>query len=151
MSSFCGNSLPVSSKTQMVDVPSIVLPAVTVCNMNLMRKSHLSKDKFIESIFLALNGVNSSSVDFEDTELLAQVDAYDARKLFREAGHALHDLLPGCAWQANETSCSEFFAPIMTPLNTCYTFHSAKFLLKRPPLTALAVRACCAMARGCLG
>jgi hypothetical protein len=55
------STYPVSSRMQVVDVDEAEFPAMTICNMNYLKKPYMEKDDFMKNVILALNSFTAST------------------------------------------------------------------------------------------
>lgn len=95
------SNMSVSSR-EMVKADSLVFPAVTICNQNMMRKSkikgkdaqiYLDRMDYLKANFLSLANVSSS---------------FDVEKAVLESGHNISDMIKMCYWQGRSCGPQNF-------------------------------------------
>ena len=118
-----------SSRLRVIDVDEISFPAMTVCNMNQIKKSYAEQDNFMKNVLLALNPTALSNVSLFDPAVMHKIETeYDMIQIFRDGSFTLQEMFVGCYWQQMWTKCSNLFTKIKTSMGYCFTFNSAEFI-----------------------
>lgn len=113
---------PTFTSTSIVRKESLEFPAVTICNLNSVKRSYLED--------LGSAGVDVSSLTKFNFTTCSQSDIINTgeeglnlSKILREGGHQAEDLIKECYFMGR--SCSvENFSAVVTRLGVCYTFNS---------------------------
>lgn len=123
---------PVSRRSQVVVVDEMELPAVTVCNLNLLKKSFMEEDSFMGNVFLATDSLteSESNVNLSDPEVKARVDEYDLKEVFQKGAFTLDEMLSYCTYQSIPVNCSTYFTQVLTGMGFCYTLNAREFIAK---------------------
>ncbi|ELT89070.1 hypothetical protein CAPTEDRAFT_200009 [Capitella teleta] len=122
---------PVSSRTRVIEVDELFYPAMTICNLNQIKKSYVADDNFLENVFLALNKFTKhlSNITLEDENVLNQMDSgYILRQMFHDGAFTLEEMVYTCFWQNQVVNCSDYFTQTLTAMGYCYTFNSADLI-----------------------
>ncbi|ELU09628.1 hypothetical protein CAPTEDRAFT_190803 [Capitella teleta] len=130
---------PVASKMQMIETDIIALPAMTICNINMIRKSYAEKDELIKNVFLGFDIAtqSQSNLNISDPKVAEKVDAeYDYHSIFIDGGYQLQDMIDFCMLNSSLVTCSDYFTTISTPMGNCFTFQSMEFIQKKGRLVA---------------
>ncbi|ELU06887.1 hypothetical protein CAPTEDRAFT_218320 [Capitella teleta] len=123
---------PVSRRSQVVVVDEMELPAVTVCNLNMLKKSFMEEDSFMGNVFLATDSLteSESNVNLSDPEVKARVDEYDLKEVFQKGAFTLDEMLSYCTYQSIPVNCSTYFTQVLTGMGFCYTLNAREFIAK---------------------
>ena len=116
-------SNPTTTSTTVVRQETLAFPAVTICNLNIVKRSYLEE--------LGSAGVNIS--DLLDVDLTCSscnqsninVDAegLNLTRITLEGGHQVEDLILSCYFNGKKCSIDNF-TPVLTRLGVCYSFNS---------------------------
>ncbi|XP_038044101.1 acid-sensing ion channel 2-like [Patiria miniata] len=119
---------PESSSISLNYVPRIVFPAVTICNINLLRSNALN-----ESVLETLAEIYDHSVpdyhqkgtgvDFGPVDALYHYpNGSDSTETIFSASHQIEDMLSRCKWRHEKCSPANF-TQRLTDHGVCYTFN----------------------------
>lgn len=104
----------------------IPFPAVTVCNLNMLRKDKIigtEAQTFIDN--LAKVHLEEKLRDHSNETFNLNLD-----KIVREAGHDITEMLLDCTFQQKPCSSNEFFTAVFPKVKlVCYFFHTCCFTL----------------------
>ena len=133
---------------------SLAFPSITVCNLNLARRSYLEANglnEFVSNVFQApLTDTLNDSLDMCRSNALPLVPALrnvsSGRSGMRqgqsaifhtiqfEGRHFLEEFIVECFFRGKRCNLTEDFEPVLTQLGYCYTFNSGRN--ERPVLFA---------------
>lgn len=123
-------SKPTSTTIMIARKQEMDFPAVTICNLNILRKDYL------ESVGLETLIRDSMFIDFLEPEGIRSCNAQLERinvsnityqSLLEEGKDALQNLIASCHFQGRPCSIdNRNFSPTMTRFGVCYTFNSGK-------------------------
>ena len=117
-------SFPVTTKTTLEFEKEPEFPAVTICNLNMLRKSMVLKYNFKEVTDLAL--MSKAGVEINDSNInWSRYEDIDVFQVYLKAGHQIQDMILECSWKGERCS-SQNFTPILTTMGLCHTFNSGK-------------------------
>ena len=117
-------SFPVTTKTTLEFEKEPEFPAVTICNLNMVRKSMVLKYNFKEVTDLAL--MSKAGVEINDSNInWSRYEDIDVFQVYLKAGHQIQDMIIDCSWKGERCS-SQNFTPILTTMGLCHTFNSGK-------------------------
>ncbi|XP_022108989.1 acid-sensing ion channel 4-like isoform X2 [Acanthaster planci] len=115
---------PETSAISLNYVPRITFPAVTVCNINLLRASSLD-----ESVIGTLAAIyqedrsDSTGFDFGPVDALYHYpNGSDSLETIFNASHQIEDMLFRCRWRHEKCSAANFTRRL-TDHGVCYTFN----------------------------
>ncbi|ELU07294.1 hypothetical protein CAPTEDRAFT_195930 [Capitella teleta] len=131
-------SYPVSSRTRVIEVDEALYPAMTICNLNQIKKSYVADDNFLKNVFLALNEftAHTSNVSLNDANVLDKIeDEYSLRQMFHDGAFTLEEMIYMCFWQKQAVNCSNYFTQTFTSMGYCYTLNSAELIEKKGRLS----------------
>ncbi|CAG9802120.1 unnamed protein product [Chironomus riparius] len=106
--------------TKIKDIP---FPAVTICNMNQVRKSFAinirsKRDKLIlDSICTSGDGLKDNLTDFEGKWSYV-------RQFFLNASQPCHQMIQFCKFGMRIVNCDEIFTTVLTDEGLCCTFNA---------------------------
>ncbi|XP_074652905.1 acid-sensing ion channel 2-like [Tubulanus polymorphus] len=117
---------PVSTKITIEYESPMEFPAVTICNLNTLRKSYLMSDPVLRII-----AENPPTPNFKvqyDNATLQAFKNYKYETILREGGHLLNKFMFQCYWLNRKINCSDYFDDVLTSYGRCYTFNSRKYV-----------------------
>jgi len=103
-------------------------PAVTVCNMNSVRRSAIPASFTVQEMLFFLNSISAEPFLSAQVNVNAFVRRYDAvynssTAFLSNFGHRLEDMLLECVFDGEYCNISDFVTQ-ETSLGTCYIFNS---------------------------
>ncbi|KAL1130905.1 hypothetical protein AAG570_012146 [Ranatra chinensis] len=117
-------------------------PAVTICNMNNVRKSnvasilklHASRGKTVDKYLIEDFCEKDDEFDFTDSDKNITASWDYIKKLMIEVSQPCHEMLVYCQWYSTKYECSDIFNPALTDEGMCCTFNRVKreFIFKNP-------------------
>lgn len=123
---------PTSTTVSIVEADSVNFPAVTLCNLNLIRKSYLESvspglAEFIRNVFYSqgndqLCKETVEQLELEPNSVLVNESFPD---LLWRGRHTSQDTIFACRFKGQECSWRDF-VPTLTPSGVCYTFNGGK-------------------------
>lgn len=121
---------PTSTTVSVVEADSVDFPAVTLCNLNLIRKSYLESvspglAELIQSVFYTQGNDLLCKSAFEQLEPNSVLVNESFPDLLWKGRHTAEDTIYTCRFKGQECSWRDFM-PILTPSGVCYTFNSGK-------------------------
>ncbi|XP_078362143.1 acid-sensing ion channel 1-like isoform X2 [Oculina patagonica] len=101
---------------------TILFPAVTICNQNMLRKDKIlgtEAQKFLDDIesFMFGEGLRDNAT---------QNFTLDLDRVVTEAGHNISEMLSLCYWHGRLCGPKDFFMFIAPQRGLCYTFNSGR-------------------------
>ncbi|XP_043922254.1 acid-sensing ion channel 3 [Protopterus annectens] len=137
-------SFPAITKVQMTWAKSLYFPAVTICNLNLVRLLQMSKhDLYYSGHWLnvlqqdkSLSRVSTIVIGEKMMNQLLQMSdfqgyfppsqsKFNTTELFDRVGHQMEDMLLACHFQGKDCT-HQNFTTVFTRYGKCYTFNSGK-------------------------
>ncbi|XP_071846291.1 acid-sensing ion channel 1C-like isoform X2 [Apostichopus japonicus] len=114
-------SYPISTAVMFNYVNNLEFPAVTICNYNQFRKSHLQNYTLLREVLTSLSTSDSVDIDWD----LNDMDDYlNMTEVAIKLAHQLDDMLIECTWNQEETCGAHNFTTVITDFGVCYTFNS---------------------------
>lgn len=123
---------------------SLTFPSITVCNLNLVRRSYLEAnglDEFVSSVFQSpvIDSDNSSECESLALPLMPALRSVSSGRsgmrlgqnaIFHtvqfEGRHFLEEFVVECYFRGRRCNITEDFEPVLTQLGYCYTFNSGR-------------------------
>ena len=128
------SSSPISTAVSITRKNTQTFPAVTVCNLNGLRRGALDEKnltEIVESATAAMTEEGTRSCE----ERVSQLDSLNKtiyEELAIQARHSLEEFILDCSFAGKPCSnLTEVFKPVFTDLGICYTFNSE---LVDPPI-----------------
>ena len=124
----------VNTIVTMVTENEPTFPAVTICNINTMRKSKLydmaTSGKYKDFIKLANALAMADVTGSGSNTTIPAVSGHEIRGIYQYTGHTMDDFEKGgmivnCSFRHHPCNRSDF-VPVLTQLGQCYTFNSGK-------------------------
>ncbi|XP_020631766.1 acid-sensing ion channel 1-like [Orbicella faveolata] len=100
----------------------ITFPAVTICNLNMLRKDKIlgtEAQKFMDKMESVVFGERLNDDANEPFTL-------DLERVVKEAGHNISEMLSLCRWHGRLCGPKDFFVFVSLLRGLCYTFNSGK-------------------------
>lgn len=123
---------PTSTRVSVVEEDSINFPAVTLCNLNLIRKSYLESTspglaKLVRNIFYSQGDDRLCKDAIEQFELESNPVIVNESfpDLLWRGRHTAEETIISCRFKGQECSWRDF-VPVLTPSGVCYTFNRGK-------------------------
>ncbi|XP_038044102.1 acid-sensing ion channel 1A-like [Patiria miniata] len=118
---------PESSSISLNYVPTIAFPAVTICNINLLRSNALNESvlKTLAEIYDPVTDYHQegTGVDFGPVDALYHYpNGSDSTETIFSASHQIEDMLDRCKWRHEKCSPANF-TQRLTDHGVCYTFN----------------------------
>jgi hypothetical protein len=122
---------PITTKMQVVHTSSVNLPAMTLCNINYIKKSYADQHPFIRDFLLAGNASPESTLNISDPKVSEAFNNISMRELSRNGSFTLDEMLYGCIWDGHRVKCSDIFQQVLTDLGYCFMFNSPEFIASK--------------------
>ena len=123
---------PTSTRVSIVEADSLNFPAVTLCNLNLIRKSYLESvspglAEFVRNVFYSQgsNQICRNTTEEFELEHMSMLINESLPDLLWRGRHTAEDTIFTCRFKGQECSWRDF-VPVLTPSGVCYTFNSGK-------------------------
>ncbi len=146
----------VNTIVRMVSEEEVDFPAITICNMNTMRKSYFQKrnkdPKYKQFMMLARILAMADLTDLSDNMTFPKFTGKAVRNIYNVFGHTMDDfdnggMLLNCTYR-DEKCDRSFFQPVLNQLGQCHTFNpgssgnngSMKILKATHPGTSFGLR-----------
>ena len=119
-------SYPVNTKVTLDYETSSEFPAVTICNFNMFRQSHVDENNFTDiAKYVNRNKIvgleaNSSKLDW------SRYKGLNFSNVYAIGGHQIKDMITECSW-IGEKCTYRNFTPILTSMGLCHTFNSGMY------------------------
>ena len=121
---------PTSTTLQLVSEENLTFPAVTICNLNSVRRDFLQeRDLFYFFRTAALFEPDLPDFQSECNNLVRAFSNNDAPSFtdIQDQGrHRLEEFIIGCRFLGRLCNITEYFTPTFTQLGYCYTFNSSE-------------------------
>ena len=122
---------PTSTTVSIIEADSINFPAVTLCNLNLIRKSYLESvspglAEFVRNVFYSQGNdqlCQNAIEQFETSNSVLVNESFP--DLLWRGRHTAEDTIFTCRFKGQECNWTDF-VPILTPSGVCYTFNGGK-------------------------
>lgn len=102
-------------------------PAVTICNLNMLRKDYLEGlglDRIVQSILLPHLQESSPFNCKAQLSLMPDLPNITYQEMFKQGGSSLETFIIGCEYFEQECEVNHAnFVPTLTRLGYCYTFN----------------------------
>ncbi|XP_062621104.1 acid-sensing ion channel 2-like [Saccostrea cucullata] len=112
---------------------NIDFPAVTVCNMNMVRNTitQCNGSVFANLDTLFLNYGETLVIEDRLTSELGYVVGEDPNgeemlKCLYEYSNKVHEMMPICTWKGTLMNCSDLFQTTLTEMGVCFTFNGVE-------------------------
>ena len=121
---------PTSTTVSFIETDSVDFPAVTLCNLNLIRKSYLESvspglAELIRNAFYAQGSYQLCKNAFEQLEPNSVFVNESFPDLLWKGRHTAEETISTCRFKGQECNWTDFM-PVLTPSGVCYTFNSGK-------------------------
>ena len=121
---------PTSTTVGVVQPEAIDFPAVTLCNLNFIKKSYLDNisenlGKFIRDVFYVQGTELECRKAMERFDHLSIPWNRSFSDLLWHGRHTVEETVLGCRFMGRECSSNDF-VPTFTPSGVCYTFNSGR-------------------------
>jgi len=105
-------------------------PAVTLCNINSVRRSAVPVNFTTQEMILFLNYISAEPFLAAQVDIDAFIRKYDevyngSTAFLTNFGHSLDDMLLSCLFEGESCNTSDFVTKV-TSLGTCYVFNSGE-------------------------
>ena len=106
----------------------IVFPAVTICNLNIIKRSEFARSvneselMALDQLFFAADQVCENHTVFNDYLSTVIPNSFSYRRLQDVARHRAEDMIVECSYAGEECSYADF-SEVLTRLGYCYTFN----------------------------
>ncbi|ELT98709.1 hypothetical protein CAPTEDRAFT_191757 [Capitella teleta] len=128
-------SHPVGTRISIIDKRPTEFPAVTICNMNLLRMTYVQEDDFLMNVMLALKRDAQSAVDISDPEVRSKFDeTYNVGEVFQNGAHQPKDTVRACSWGGEKDVCYLYMSAYSTQMGHCFTFNSHDYVMQNGSL-----------------
>ena len=117
-----------STRIRVKEARPLAFPAVTICNLNLYRKSAMANETFIEQLLKDSFSGQKPTINLSDPEVIAQGAKIKMAEFAARAAHKLEEMFKECRWLSAQILCQEYFTPTITQMGQCYTFNSIKYI-----------------------
>jgi hypothetical protein len=121
---------PTSTRVSIIEADSVNFPAVTLCNLNLIRRSYLESvspglAEFVRNVFYSQGNDQICRNDIEQFEPVSMLVNESFPDLLWRGRHTAEDTIFICRFKGQECSWRDF-VPVLTPSGVCYSFNSGK-------------------------
>ena len=120
-------SSPTSTTVSITRKSTQTFPAVTVCNLNGLRRGALDKKNLTELVESAISAMTEEGTR-NCEERVSQLDSLKNtiyEELAMQARHSLEEFIWRCSFAGKPCgNLTEVFKPVFTDLGICYTFNS---------------------------
>ncbi|XP_035735127.1 pickpocket protein 28-like [Vespa mandarinia] len=117
----------ISLSPEPISLNEFPFPAVTICNMNNVKKSEANRIENGENIrekLLLEDFCNSENVSVAYDLEQEAVEWNAMRHFMINVSQSCNDMLYLCKWHGNQTECDKIFNPTMTDEGICCNFNS---------------------------
>ncbi|XP_071477753.1 acid-sensing ion channel 2-like [Diadema antillarum] len=108
---------------------SILFPAVTICNYNVIKRSSLASS-VVEKLQSAAISTSDGNFVFrwEELQLENEFENINMTEFLLTHAHQISDMIVECRWGGRRNACGpENFTRVLTNLGVCYTFNDGPF------------------------
>ncbi len=120
-------SSPTATSITLQRKQEIDFPAVTICNLNMLRKEYLEKynlDDLVRNIFLDdISDPRVQDICIDKLNNITDLPNITYQRLMEDGRDNLQSFIIACQYLGRECEWSSF-APTLTRLGVCYTFNS---------------------------
>ncbi|ELU07295.1 hypothetical protein CAPTEDRAFT_195931 [Capitella teleta] len=124
---------PVSSRTRVIEVDEIFYPAMTICNINQIKKPYVANDSFLADVIEALSRSSTPEplnigINLNDPVVVDRLENEypPLREIFHDGAFTLSEMVYICWWRTQYVDCRDFFTTTLTALGYCFTFNSGE-------------------------
>ena len=120
---------PTSTTLQVVSEENLMFPAVTICNLNSVRRDFLRERGLFDFFRIATlfepgqPGFQSDCNNY--VRIFSGSDALSFTDIQEQGRHRLEDFIIDCRFLGRVCNVTEYFTPTFTQLGYCYTFNSS--------------------------
>ena len=120
---------PTSTTLQVVSEENLMFPAVTICNLNSVRRDFL-RERGLFNFFRIATLIEPGQPGFQsDCNNLVRAfsgsNALSFTDIQEQGRHRLEDFIIECRFLGRVCNVTEYFTPTFTQLGYCYTFNSS--------------------------
>ena len=112
------SSNPTSTTTSLVQHESLEFPAITICNLNSVKRSYLET---VNASALT-NFISNLTAECDFSNIDTSVEGLNLSQVLLEGRHKAEDFILSCYFMGQ--SCEEKFIQVVTRLGVCYSFNS---------------------------
>ena len=117
-----------STRIRVKEARPLPFPAVTICNLNLYRKSAMANETFMEQLLKETFSGQKLTINLSDPEVIAQGANIKMAEFATKTAHSVEGMFKECRWISAVIPCQEYFTPTITQMGQCYTFNSIKYM-----------------------
>ena len=121
-------SYPKSTRVLVKETRPLPFPAVTICNLNLYKKSAMVNETFVRQLLRDTFSGRPPTLNLSDPDVVAKGADINMAEFAKKSSYTLEDMFVDCKWQGQKVPCKDYFLPTLTQMGQCYTFHSIKHI-----------------------